>query len=69
MIKRKKAKDLLTGKEFWIEEDTTSTYEICNIPQEKMKLAGLVKGYKPKNFSDMTEEEQKLFTENDNTEE
>jgi len=26
-----------------------------------MKLAGLVKGYKPKNFSDMTEEEQRLF--------
>lgn len=68
MIKRIKVKDLITGKEVWIEENTTSTYEVCEISPEKMKLAGLVKGYKPKNFSDMTEEEQRLFTENDNTE-
>lgn len=52
MIKRIKVKDLITGKEVWIEEDTTSTYEVCEISPEKMKLAGLVKGYKPKNFSD-----------------
>lgn len=35
------------------------------LTKEKMKALGLLPGMKTKSFSEMTEEEQKLFTEED----
>ena len=70
MIVIKKVFDLITKR--WIElpfETDPSRVE-PNIPGEKkLKATGLYKGMKTKSFSEMTEEEQKLFIDNNDSEE
>jgi hypothetical protein len=64
MLKYRKIYDLITKT--WVLEpyDTDPSREESNIPGEaKLKAIGHYKGMKGKSFSDMTPEEQKLFTD------
>ena len=55
-----------SGFEFWAriktEPDPPGT-EYSTLSHEHLKTIGLLKGMKTKAFSELTEEEQKLFTE------
>lgn len=64
MLKYRKIYDLITKT--WVLEpyDTDPSREESNIPGEaKLKAIGHYKGMKGKSFSDMTPEEQRLFTD------
>lgn len=60
-----------TGYKFWARitkgETTSEDHEVS---WEQLRAIGMVKGMKAKSFSELTEEEKKLFTdiEDDNTE-
>lgn len=59
-----------TGKTLWArinnEPDPPGT-EYGELSHKQLVALGLIQGMKTKSFSEMTEEEQKLFIDNDNT--
>lgn len=60
------------GKTFWVTVDPTfdindPKYEVGpELDTKYLESIGMVKGMRPKAFSELTETEQKLFTELDN---
>jgi len=70
MLKYKKVYDLITKT--WVTRpyDTDPGRTESNIPGEKkLRAIGMYKGMKTKSFSELSEEDQKLFTEIEEEEE